>query len=119
MNEFIGIILELKGNYQTEEEKNLNKWMILLRRFNSGGKSLSKDLREDIVKHFNYFWANNRTSTLLEKKDYFDSLPRDIKRQLMKEYLFEDVFTQFRFRDFFDNGELMDPDFLYDISFGL
>lgn len=36
----------------------------------------------------------------------------------MKEYLYEDVFTQYRFKDFFDNGELMDPDFLYDISFG-
>lgn len=45
MNEFIGIILELKGDYQTEDEKNLNKWMILLRRFNSGGKALNKDLR--------------------------------------------------------------------------
>jgi len=54
--------------------------MILLRRFNNGGKALDKSIREDIIKHFNYFWANNRTATLLEKKDYFDSLPRDIKR---------------------------------------
>lgn len=92
--------------------------MLLLRRFNHGGKALDKSVREDITKHFAYFWANNRTSTLLEKKDYFDALPRDIKRQLMKDYLYEDVFTQHRFKDFFDNGELMDPDFLYDISFG-
>eukprot|EP00347_Sterkiella_histriomuscorum_P001570 403371524 len=118
MNEFIGIILELKGDNQTDDEKDLNKWMTLLRRFNHGGKALDFQIREDISKHFNYYWANNRTATLLEKKDYFDALPRDIKRQLMKEYLYEDVFTQYRFKDFFDNGEQMDPDFLYDISFG-
>jgi hypothetical protein len=118
MNEFIGIILELKGNNQTEDEKNLNKWMLLLRRFNNGGKALDKQIREDIMKHFTYFWANNRTATLLEKKDYFDALPRDIKRMLMKDYLYEDVFIEHRFKDFFDNGEAMDPDFLYDISFG-
>lgn len=79
MSEFNGIILELKGDNQTEEEKDLNKWMTLLRRFHNG-KALNKNIREDILKHFNYYWANNRTATLLEKKDYFDSLPRDIKR---------------------------------------
>lgn len=80
MNEFIGIILELKGTNQTDDEKNLNKWMLLLRRFNHGGKALNKKIRDDINKHFAYFWANNRTATLLEKKDFFDALPRDIKR---------------------------------------
>jgi len=42
MNEFIGIILELYGNNLTEDEINLNKWMLLLRRFNNGGKALDK-----------------------------------------------------------------------------
>lgn len=72
------------------------------------------------MKHFKYFWENNRTATLLEKKDYFDSLPRDIKRKLMKDYLYEDIFRhRGPYSDFFDNGEAMDPDFLYDVSFGL
>ena len=120
MNEFVSIILELKGDNQTDDERKLNKWMLLLRRFHNGGKALSKELRDDIMKNFMYFWANNRTATLLEKKDYFDSLPRDIKRKLMKDYLYEDIFRHNGpFSDFFDNGEAMDPDFLYDVSFGL
>lgn len=92
--------------------------MLLLRRFNNKGKPLAKPLREDLEKHFKYFWLNNRTSTLLEKKDYFDALPRDIKRRLMTEYLYEDIFKEKYFQNLFDNGEAMDPDFLYDISFG-
>ncbi len=36
----------------------------------------------------------------------------------MKEYLYEDIFTERRFKDFLDNGEEMDPDFLYDMAFG-
>ena len=55
MNEFVGIILELKGDNQTDEERKLNKWMLLLRRFHNGGKALSKDLRDDIMKNFMYF----------------------------------------------------------------
>jgi len=119
MNEFRDIILQLKGDNQTEDEKQLNKWLLLLRRFNNGGKALNKSLREDLIKHFKYFWANNRTATLMEKKEYFDALPRDIKRKIMTEYLFKDLFSEKRFKDFLDNGESMDPDFLYDLSFGL
>lgn len=118
MEEFKGIILDWKGDYISDNERNLNKWMLLLRRFNYKGKPLKKDLREDLEKHFKYFWDNNRTSTLLEKKDYFDALPRDIKRRLMTEYLYEDIFKEKYFTNYFDNGEAMDPDFLYDISFG-
>lgn len=92
--------------------------MLLLRRFNHGGKALDSQIRKDIARHFQYFWENNRTATLLEKKDYFDALPRKIKRDLMEKYLFKDVFREIRFKDFIDNGEVMDPDFLYDLSFG-
>ncbi len=55
----------------------------------------------------------------MEKKEYFDALPRDIKRKIMTDYLFKDVFSEKRFKEFIDNGEAMDPDFLYDLSFGL
>jgi hypothetical protein len=37
----------------------------------------------------------------------------------MTEYLYHDIFEEGnKFKDFFDNGEAMDPDFRYDISFG-
>ena len=48
MEEFKGIILDWKGDYVSDNERNLNKWMLLLRRFNFKGKQLRKDLREDL-----------------------------------------------------------------------
>jgi voltage-gated potassium channel len=37
MEEFKGIILSWKGDYIDDNERNLNKWMLLLRRFNNKG----------------------------------------------------------------------------------
>ena len=93
MEEFKAIILDWKGDYLSENERNFNKWMLLLRRFNKDNKPLSKPLQRDVELHFKYFWDNNRTAKLLEKKEYFDALPRDIKRSLMTEYLYEDIFS--------------------------
>lgn len=118
MDEFKGIILEWNGDYISDNERNLNKWMLLLRRFNNRGKPLPIKIREDVERHFNYYWSNNRTQALLEKKEYFDALPRNIKRDLMQKYTYQDILTEKYFQGFFDNGEAMDPDFLYDISFG-
>jgi hypothetical protein len=56
---------------------------------------------------------------LLEKKDFFDSLPKNIRKHLMTNYLYDDLFIKHKiFNDFFDNGEMLDSQFLYDISFG-
>ena len=97
MEEFKAIILEWKGDYISDNERNLNKWMLLLRRFNNRGKPLSFKIREDLERHFNYYWDNNRTSALLEKKEYFDALPRNIKRDLMQKYTYQDILTEKHF----------------------
>ena len=79
--------------------------MLLLRRF-KGGKALTSELRTDLNIHFRYFFDNNRAAALLEKKDFFDSLPKNIRKYLMTNYLYDDLFTNNKiFNDFFDNGE--------------
>ena len=81
MNGFIGIVLSIKGESGDENEKDLDKWFLLMKRFKRHffSHDLSKELTYDIEKHFKYFWENNRSATLVEHKEYFDSLPRDIR----------------------------------------
>ena len=107
MGKFIDIVLSCKDNNMSENEKQLNKWMLLLRRFKNG-KALSKGLRDDLNYHFRHFWDNNRAAALLEKKDFFDSLPKNIRRHLMTNYLYVDIFSNKIFYEFFDNGEMLD-----------
>ena len=38
-------------------------------------KDIDPGLRDRIESHFRYFWDNDRTAVLLEKKEYFDSIP--------------------------------------------
>ena len=45
-----------------------------------------------------------------------NELPKSMKRRLMTNYLFQDVF--FRFRSFFNTVQNKDSKFLYEVSFG-
>lgn len=96
MNGFIEIVMSIKGESGDKNERALDKWFLLIRRFKIKffSKDLSKELRDDIEEHFKYFWVNNRSATLVEQKEYFDSLPRDIRTTLMTDYLYNDIFTK-------------------------
>ena len=81
--------------------------MLLLRRFKQG-KALNTKLKDEIISHFRYFWDNNRAAALNEKKHFFDSLPKSIRKYIMTEYLYEDIFRNKIFYTFFDNGDVLD-----------
>jgi hypothetical protein len=55
------------------------------------GKDIDISLREEITRHFTHFWENDRVAVLLEKKDYFDSIPFKIQHHIMCEFLFKDI----------------------------
>mmetsp|Transcript_28570 Transcript_28570/g.27539 ORF Transcript_28570/g.27539 Transcript_28570/m.27539 type:complete len:279 (+) Transcript_28570:909-1745(+) len=121
MNGFIEIIMSLKGESGDKNEKALDKWFLLIRRFKRRffTHDISKTLHDDIEEHFKYFWLNHRSATLVEQKEYFDSLPRDIRTTLMTDYLYNDIFTKQKiFKSFLSLGQRMDSSFLYDLSFG-
>jgi hypothetical protein len=114
MSVFIDIVMSLKGESGDENEKSLDKWFLLIRRFHMYFRNtdLKKELKDDIEEHFKYFWENHRSATLLEQKDYFDSLPRDIRTTLMTDYLYNDIFEKNKnFTSFFMLGKKMDATF--------
>lgn len=98
-----------------DQGTELHNWMTLLTRFTSN-KPLPKSLINQIDNHFSYYWANDRLASISPDDEYMNALPRSIKRTIMTNYLFEDIF--YRFRQFFQTGENKDSKFLYDISFG-
>lgn len=79
MNGFIDVVLSIGGSNFNADEDNLLRWFSLIKKIRNqpygGGKDIKKELHEDIETHFRYFWDNDRTAVLLEKKEYFDSIP--------------------------------------------
>lgn len=94
---------------------DLHNWMTLLTRY-TNNKPLPKSLINSIDNHFTYFWANDRLSSVSKDDKYMSALPISIKRTIMINYLFQDVF--YKFRQFFHTFEQRENEFLYDISFG-
>ena len=94
---------------------DLHNWMTLLTRY-TNNKPLPKSLINSIDGHFTYFWANDRLSSVSKDDKYMSALPISIKRTIMINYLFQDVF--YKFRQFFHTFEQRENEFLYDISFG-
>jgi hypothetical protein len=80
---FIDIIQNMKLQKFTINEELFNQWFNLLKRFNNN-RELSKNLKEEVYSSFTYFCENDRSQVLVEKKEYFDSLPRKIKRYIMR-----------------------------------
>jgi hypothetical protein len=55
---------------------------------------------------------------LLEKKEYFDSIPHKIQEHIMCKFLFQDIFELPAFKSFFKMGREFDDNFVYEIAFG-
>lgn len=79
MNNFIDVVLSMKSSNFTNNEDTLQKWFVLIKKIKNqpfgGNKDIDPKLRDRIEAHFRYFWDNDRTAVLLEKKEYFDSIP--------------------------------------------
>ena len=78
MNEFIELITQNDKNVRNNDDL-LQKWFSLIKKIHNqpygDGKDIHSDLKSEIETHFRYFWENDRTAILLEKKGYFDSIP--------------------------------------------
>lgn len=76
------------------------------------------ELRREIELHFRHFWENDRVAALLEKKEYFYSIPFNIQDHIMCQFLFEDIFKKTAFQSFFRSGKEFDSNFTYEVAFG-
>ena len=116
----MGNCIEIISNYDKkkgiqEKSHDLNNWLTLLTRF-TNHKPLPAHLVNKIESHFAFFWSNNRLANISKDDPFMATLPRSIKRAIMINYLFKDIF--FRFRQFFNTFENRDSKFLYEIAFG-
>ena len=82
MNAFIKVVMSGRANSNKDNEANLSKWFVLIKKLRSQpyaiGKDIPIELKDEIERHFQHFWENDRVAVLLEKKDYFDSIPLKI-----------------------------------------
>jgi potassium voltage-gated channel Eag-related subfamily H protein 8 len=117
----MGSFIEIISNYDkrmgsTDRSTELHSWLTLLTRF-TNNKPLPKTLISQIDNHYSYYWANNRLSAITENEEFLNALPDQIRKLVVKYYLFDDIF--FTFRLFFNYNENKDSSFIYDIAFGL
>ena len=75
----------------------LQNWLNLLQSF-SKGKKIDKKLINDIEKHFEFFWKNNRMGGIEKNNKFLVNLPKKIKEQVV-DYFWGDFFK--RFSNFF------------------
>ena len=116
----MGAFIEIISNYEkkmgvVDKATELRNWLSLLTRF-TNHKPLPKSLTADIEDQFQYFWANDRLASLAAGDEHLQALPLSLKRQVMAQYLFEDVFG--KFNRFFHTVDNKESRFLYDVAFG-
>ena len=75
-------------------------------------------LKKKIEQHFRHYWDNDRREVLLEKKEYFDSIPYNIREHIMCQFLFNDIISLPAFKNFFRPGREFDSNFVYAVAFG-
>ena len=79
MNGFIEVVQSIKGTSLSSNEDDLQRWFALIKKIKNqpsgAGQDIDSKLKTQIENHFRYFWENDRTAVLLEKKEYFDSIP--------------------------------------------
>jgi len=124
INQFMQVFLTVitSSSTKTSNEDNLTRWFSMIKRIRmqplGEGTDISVELKEEIENHFRHFWENDRVSTLLEKKQYFDSIPHKIQEHVMCSFLFSDILYRPAFQDFFRGGSDFDSRFIYEVSFG-
>ena len=75
MSSFIEIIQNYDQRMGNDDKgAGLNMWMNLLSRFTD--KPLSKNLVNQIDRHFSFYWANNRLNTITKTDEYLNQIPR-------------------------------------------
>jgi len=122
MNNFIDVVQSMRSSSYTDNEDQLNRWFMLIKKIKNqpfgGNKDIDSKLKDRIEAHFRYFWDNDRTAVLLEKKEYFDSIPFKIQEHIMCKFLFKDIVEKNAFKSFFKVGNDFDSAFIYEVSFG-
>mmetsp|Transcript_13572 Transcript_13572/g.21185 ORF Transcript_13572/g.21185 Transcript_13572/m.21185 type:complete len:216 (+) Transcript_13572:785-1432(+) len=94
-------VIEIINNQQKkmsleDKTQGLRNWLVLLSRF-TNKKPLKRSLYNRVSQHFDYFWMYDRLAAIHQHADTLNELPKSMKRKLMTNYLFDDIFKNFKF----------------------
>ena len=100
----MGNFIEIITNYDQkmgviDRGTDLHNWMTMLSRF-TNNKPLPRKIINRIESHYSYYWSNDRLLSISKDDPILRELPKYIKRTLITNYLFQDVF--FKFKPFFN-----------------
>ena len=99
MSSFIEIIQNYDQRLGNDDKgSGLNNWMNLLSRFTD--KPLSKNLVNQIDRYFSFYWQYNRLNTITQEDEYLNQCPKQVRKYIIMNYLFDDIL--FKFRSFFN-----------------
>lgn len=94
-------------NYQTvtadnEDSEALSKWLGMLAHFNKN-QPISKEMIKRFEEYFEYYWSHDKNYAIQSEEDvrFMKELPKPIRRDIYKDFLFKDFLylfkTHFRF----------------------
>lgn len=89
-------------NFQTvtadnEDSENLSKWLGLLAHFNRN-RPLSKEMTKRFEQYFEYYWQHDKNYAIQSDEDmrFMKELPKHIRRDIYREFLFKDFLYHFK-----------------------
>jgi len=98
MGQFIEILMNFQQvTADNEDSENLSKWLGLLAHFNKN-RPLSKDMTKRFEQYFEYYWQHDKNYAIQSEDDkrFMKELPKHIRRDIYKEFLFKDFIYLFR-----------------------
>ena len=98
MGQFIEILMNFQQvTADNEDSENLSKWLGLLAHFNKN-RPLSKDMTKRFEQYFEYYWQHDKNYAIQSDDDkrFMKELPKHIRRDIYKEFLFKDFIYLFR-----------------------
>ena len=98
MGQFIEILMNFQQvTADNEDSENLSKWLGLLTHFNKN-RPLSKEMTKKFEQYFEYYWQHDKNYAIQsdEDKRFMKELPKHIRRDIYKEFLFKDFIYLFR-----------------------
>lgn len=98
----MGQFIEILMNFQTvtadnEDSENLSKWLGLLAHFNKN-RPLSKEMTKRFEQYFDYYWQHDKNYAIQSDEDmrFMKELPKHIRRDIYKDFLFKDFLYLFK-----------------------
>jgi hypothetical protein len=93
MQAFIDIVMSMLEGQESGYSDELQQWLAICKAIKVGdGKDSRRDLpdslKNNIEKHFNYYWDTDRTEILRRHPELFEAIPAASKSRIVEGFMF-------------------------------